>query len=256
MFDDETNAIIQQGLADIRRILAECVALLTVQAKAYNPNEPRDEHGRWTSGGGTRRPATGSRRKPFVAAATEQRHAEGNRDRLATAMNHGAKAIPGNHPSDIERDGCRPPPCHRHQFELKTLLVNRRGSIRQTSAAQARKLLRLQEGPQPVRRLWTLVVDNRQEYAAGKLDRAQVFPCFVKEGCGSYSVSAMQRVENARELEGLLTTPSNELPEKAKPPTAGFYAEWQRAGQRQRDKMAQAAFARERARVARRKQKG
>jgi hypothetical protein len=84
-------------------------------------------------------------------------------------------------------------------------------------------------------------VDHREQYAAGKLDTAPTFPCYVKEGCGSFTLSSMHRVENATELNALLNTPADKLPDKARPPPTGFYAEWQAASLKKRRQMAQAA---------------
>ena len=49
--------------------------------------------------------------------AIAQRHAEANQERLAKALGKGAKSIPGNAPSDVERESCQPRPCNR-QLQL------------------------------------------------------------------------------------------------------------------------------------------
>ncbi len=205
--------------------------------------------------GGKKSVAARPSEPPHPTDAAAQRHAEANQDRIAAAL-PGAKAIPGNAPSDVEHEGCNPRPCYRHQLELKTLLTSKRGTVRMTGAAQARKLLRRDDGPPPpVRRQWTVVIDHRDTYRAGALDRAAVFPCYVREGTGSFGVGNMHRVESAGELEELLNTPAGKLPEKAKAPTTGLYATWEAAGPRERKRLAEAAFAREKARIERRQER-
>ena len=57
------------------------------------------------------------------------------------------------------------------------------------------------------------------------------------------------------ELNKLLNTPSDKLPVAASPPTTGFCAEWQAASPKKHQQMAQAAFAREQARIARKQER-
>jgi hypothetical protein len=136
------------------------------------------------------------------------------------------------------------------------MLTNARGSIRMSSAAMARKMMRAGESPPPAGgRQWTLVADHREAYSAGGLVRVKTFPLFARLGVGSFSIASMHRVNNARELEALLSTPEDELPIKARPLQHGFYARWTQASPEAREKMARAAFRREAARVARRQEK-
>ncbi len=233
---------------------------VVLKASWDEAKHPRDASGRFGSGSGgakPKEPKPSAKPKqpagqPFDARA--QQHAERNQERLAQAL-PGAAAIPGNAPSDVEQELCSPKPCHRHQFELKTLLTSKRGNVRMTSAAQARKLQRLGEEPPPLRRQWTIAIDHRAAYAGGNLDKASVFPCRVREGTGSFNVGGMHEVHSPEELQALLNTPTEKLPDTAKPPGTGFYAEWMNGSARKRQQMAKAAFGREAARLARR-QKG
>jgi hypothetical protein len=128
--------------------------------------------------------------------------------------------------------------------------------VKMTSAAMCRKLLRMDQGPPPpVRRQWTVCLDHRQAFGTGALVHAPVFPLYIKEGVGSFSLSSMHKVESAEELEKLLSTPTDLLPEKARPPEHGFYARWTQAGPAGRRKLAKAAFAREQARIARKERR-
>jgi hypothetical protein len=65
----------------------------------------------------------------------------------------------------------------------------------------------------------------------------------------------MHKVEGAEELEALLNTPAEELPDKARPPVTGFYAEWVKAPPGKRRQMARLAFRREEERIARRERR-
>jgi hypothetical protein len=69
-------------------------------------------------------------------------YAEAQLERIAAAL-PGAKAIAGNAPSDVERETCQPP-CARQQLELKTLLVDKRGTI---TSGSMRTLGRAEFGP-------------------------------------------------------------------------------------------------------------
>jgi hypothetical protein len=171
-------------------------------------------------------------------------------DKLAAHWPH-SKAIPGNAPSDVEQVTS----CCRQQVEMKTLLSSKRGHVRISSAAMARKLERLQQEPPPVRRLWTIAYDHREHYANNSLDKATAFPLFIREGAGSFNVKSMHKVNSAGELEKIVKTPPDKLPEAAKPPTTGFYADWMKSTPKQRQTMAASAYKREQARIARRREK-
>jgi hypothetical protein len=238
-------------------------------AKAWDEGKhPRRNDGKFGTGGGSAKPSKPSGKpakpsqphkptgkpsaKPYDAVA--QRHAEANQVRLAESLPQ-CQAIPGNAPSDLEQMACEPRPCHRHQMEMKTLLASKRGSVRMTSAAQARKLERLAQEPPSVRRQWTVVLDHREHYTNGTLDTAEPFPLYIREGTGSFSVASMHKVGSAEELQAVLNTPPDKLPEAAKAPDAGFYATWMASGPKKRKAMAQAAYARERKRIERRQEK-
>ncbi len=275
------HAAVAQVLREVQDS-PQFVALIQLLANSLVENSyfadcPRDEHGHCKPSGSSKaskpkgkagkppsKPATPRSTpkptgKPSTATTTPygaeaQRHAEGNQEKLAKSLPD-ARAIDGNAPSDVEQESCKPKPCHRHQVEMKTLLTNKRGTVRQTSAAQARKLEHLGEGPQPVRRQWTVVVDHRNHYAAGKLDNAKVFPLYIREGTGSFNVKSMHKVESADELQTVLNTPAEKLPDNARPPTSGFYAQWMESSATMKKRMAKAAYARERQRVQRKQEK-
>ncbi len=206
------------------------------EPKADHEERPREKPSNLTPTGGQ------------IVGPKEQRHAEGMQDRLASDWK-GAKSIPGNAPSDVEHVS----PCCRQQIEMKTLLTSKRGNIRMTQAAQVRKLQRLEEQPPATRRLWTVAYDHREAYASDKLDTAPTFPLYIREGCGHFNVKKMHRVESAQELVKLTKTPSDKLPEAARPPQTGFYAQWQSAGKKERKKMAEAALKKERDRIERKR---
>ena len=79
-------------------------------------------------------------------------------------------------------------------------------------------------------------------FASGTLNKAPTFPLYLKEGTGSFNLASMHKVENAKELDALLNTASEELPDKAKPPTTGFYAQWIIASPNERKRIAARAF--------------
>lgn len=167
----------------------------------------------------------------------EQRHAEGMQDRLAAAW-EGATAIPGNAPSDVELET----PDAREQVEMKTLLVNKRGTVRMTRAAMTRKLLRLEDHPPPHTRLWTVAYDHRDLYKSKKLGKATPFPLYIREGGGNFAISSMHLVQNQEELDALMKLPREMLPTRAKAPIKGFFADWMAANKKIRLKLAKAAF--------------
>jgi hypothetical protein len=104
-------------------------------------------------------------------------------------------------------------------------------------------------------RQWTIIYDHRQAYAAATLDETTAFPIYIREGVGSFGISSMHKVDSAEDLEKLMNTPVDQLPEKARAPTTGFYARFMAAGPAQRKKLVEAALAREKARIARRKER-
>ncbi len=172
----------------------------------------------------------------------EQRHAEKNQERLAESWS-GSKAIPGNAPSDLEKESAK----IRHQVEMKTFLVNKRGRCKMTSAAMARKMARYeQHPPPPTVRQWTCVIDHREHYGNGKLEEAKAFPCYVKEGVGAYNIKDMHKVNNQEEFDKLLATPAADLPDRAKSTSKGFYARYMSATKRQKEQMIRKALKNER----------
>ncbi len=186
-----------------------------------------------------------------VFGAREQRHAEAQQDKLATAINANARSIPGSAPSDLERiekSGLLT------SVEVKTKLRSK--SVRMSAGAIARKLARLEEhktatGADAV--LHTVAFDHREAYSGGNLEETQTFPCYYKRGGGSFALSAMEKVESAERLNELIHTADADLPEKARPTTKGFYGRVISAKPRERQKLLAGALQREATRAADRK---
>jgi hypothetical protein len=196
---------------------------LFLLALKYDPAEPRDARGRWTSRGD----GVGPKRQPPVpakvpnsraaralasykpATKAKQDHAEDNEEKLAKML--GGEALPDNEPMDV----VVPRPGGEHGIELKTMLDNTRGAITMHGEARRRKRQWSEATGNPIH---TVVPDDRDEWEGGA--HAHLFSghkLYYRRGVGSFSVAAMYPVPSYSQLRQLLDTPDAQLPEPAQP---------------------------------------
>jgi hypothetical protein len=156
----------------------------------FDPDQPRDDEGQWTSGGGGgggAGSAASGRAARAVAShkpVTLQRRRHADLRQADMARFIGGRQTGDNEPFDVIRG--------RSAIEVKTLIDQRNDKITMHPDSLARK----QKDAKRFSRVYTLVVDDRPG-SGGKL--------YLREGLGSFRLGAMQpisRAELARKFKG------------------------------------------------------
>lgn len=185
----------------------------------YDPNQPRDNSGKWARYGtrlaGSKKSRPKKKRKnanrPLIDREVQRYCEEHNEAYLATKV--GGTALPDSEPMDIVVFGKKG--LIHHGIELKTMLFNKRGYIRMKASAVARKAEWEKLHGASVH---TLVFDDsnvKDAKGKGKHDLSNRI-IYYRRGYGSASVHDMHKVENMRELLRLINTPDEDLPAAAK----------------------------------------
>lgn len=204
----------------------------TKQRKAaslkYDPSQPRDESGRWGSGGSMA--ADGGRGSGGIAEATPtertkseiakanakrvdkdiQRYSEEhNEPMLAKAL--GGESLDDNEPVDVVTtiDG------KLHGIELKTMVDNDNNKLTMKADAMQRKASWARRNGGKVH---TVVYDDHKVFnakGAGKHDYSKR-EIYYRRGYGSFRVNGMHKVESMAELKSLMTMNARSLPKGAK----------------------------------------
>ena len=161
--------------------------LLEDARKAYDPSEPRDERGEWTSGGEGVRFDVSERVQRAINSQVrtgqkEQAIADRSEKVLSEAL--GIPRTRDNSAFDLRNDDVG--------IEVKTLVNGKNDKITMSNAALGRKLA---EQRADGLKGYTVVVDRR---SGGK------GTYYVKQGFGSFRVSSMTRISLA-DLKELVT---------------------------------------------------
>lgn len=222
------------GWSRAKKIVAQMNAADEEEAapdgRKYSEDQPRDDHGRFGSGGGgtSEKPAGRGRKvkeqtespktKSEIAKASAtrvdkeiQRYSEEhNEPQLAKAL--GGESLPDNEPIDVltDIDG------KTHGIELKTMVVNKASKLTMKKEAQDRK--RAWERKHPGR-CHTVVFDDRAVFNAkgpGKHDESQR-KILYRRGFGSFRTDKMYEVKGGmKELKELLSMDKRKLPKGAR----------------------------------------
>jgi hypothetical protein len=199
----------------------------------FDPNEPRDNSGQWTSGGGSKGDSSPKKtgrvveQKPNEKAArakaahvmvdkTIQRYAEEyNEPRMAKVV--GGHSYPDSEPMDLAIRGKNGK--LSHLFEMKTIVKNTNGKITMDSYSQVRKIVREQEEGGVFH---TIVSDDSKVFNAkgeGKHDESKRVYYYRRGVAGSARIESLHKCNEA-ELKKLINTSTDKLPDAAKPTDA------------------------------------
>jgi hypothetical protein len=160
----------------------------------YSGSQPRDDHGRWTSGGESKLSDRAQRalasHKPSTAA--KQRWAEKNESAVARML--GGKTTDDNNPADVTaRSGGQ-----LHGVEVKTLLDNKNDKITVHPESRARKgAWAKADGA----RLHTVVFDDRNRFGTPGHSGHRLY---YHEGVGAFRLAGMTPVRDAAHLRSLV----------------------------------------------------
>ena len=206
----------------------EQLAALDKGATKSADDEPRDEHGRWTSEGDdstasteviaprpdTNQPTSKSELSKLnhkVSTREKQQYAEQNEVELAKHL--GGYSLEDNEPPDIivpNKSG------KGHQpIELKTMLDNDRDRITIHADSLERKQKYAADNKTTFH---TVVLDHRDRFAGGvNAHQHSGHEIYYRRGLGSYKLSAMYKVKDHAELNRLIHMSNSKLPLGARP---------------------------------------
>jgi len=179
-----------------------------LDAEKYRPGQPRDSHGRFSSGGGgvgsgsisggtatTRRQRSLNTYKPSTKA--KQDHAEAAEKELARKLK--GKKSGDNKEVDVTVRIGRVD----HGIELKTMLDNGNDKITMHPESRRRKE---KWGRKRGRRLHTVVIDDRDVFDGGKnKDQYSGHRLYYKGGVGAFRLGKMRKVKSFAELRRILS---------------------------------------------------
>lgn len=208
-------------------------------AKGFNPDEPRDDHGRWGEGGGgtamaepdreengnappEQTPTTRTKSQIAQQSATRvdktiQRYAEEhNEPQFAKAV--GGLSYDDNEPVDVVagKGGVV-----QHGIELKTMVANKASKLTMDRYAQVRKVEWERDKNATFH---TCVIDDRKVYdasGAGNHDESQRVYYYRRGIAGSARIEAMYKCKSVGEVKRLMNMPEKDLPPAAQRTDAG-----------------------------------
>jgi hypothetical protein len=162
--------------------------------KFYSEDQPRDDHGRWTSGGESKLSDRAQRalasHKP--STAEKQRWAEKNEAAVAKML--GGKTTDDNNPADVTaKSGGQ-----LHGVEVKTLLDNKNDKITVHPESRARKEAWAKADGA---RLHTVVFDDRNRFGTSGHSGHRLY---YREGVGAFRLAGMTPVRDAAHLRSLV----------------------------------------------------
>lgn len=147
----------------------------------YLPGQPRDDHGRFTSGGGAGGRVARARRTHKPSTAKKQRLGEAEQGRLAGLI--GGRNTDDNAPFDVIVRG-------KHGVEVKTVMDNNNDKITVHPKSRRRKERRAKEMGYQVHTVAIDVRGDKRSY-------------YHKQGVGAFRLSSMDKV-SISQLKGLL----------------------------------------------------
>jgi len=178
----------------------------------FDPDEPRDDAGKWTQVAGE----TDPEKQKFVGAkvgAEVHAHAEKTKHRVARVIG----GVPEEDTDDAGQRDKKPydvrldaPDGSIHDVEVKTMTVGSKQSISVHEDALMRKVRRSRDAGSTFH---TIVYDDRKTYDSGS--NSENFSgnrIYYKRGSGRYSLSQMHPVKSESELRDLILAPTRELP--------------------------------------------
>jgi hypothetical protein len=148
----------------------------------------------------------------YVGADVQRYSEEHNEPILAKSI--GGVSLRDNEPVDVvihDKGGQI-----QHGVELKTMTDNANGKITMSAGAIDKKMAWAKKNHADFH---TIVYDDsavKDANGLGKHDDSQR-KMYYRRGAGSFRVTSMQPVENAKELKTLINTPTKDLPAAAKP---------------------------------------
>lgn len=215
--------------------LDDIEALIALSVLGFNPDQERDEHGRFVEEGGGGEGNEGDKKEgdkeaergkeeksKFTGAkvgAEVHAHAEGVKNYVARAVGGTPEELtqdPGQKdkkPYDVKIPGEKGE--GDADIEVKSMTVGGKQAISVHEDALLRKVDHVAANPGNT--FHTVVVDDRKTYDNGKnAENYSGHRLYYKRGSGRYSLSQMHKVKDEAELSRLVKTPDEELPEKAR----------------------------------------
>jgi len=166
----------------------------------YRPGQPRDSHGRFTSGGGRTETAATRRQRALntykPSSKAKQDHAEAAEVELARKLR--GKKSGDNKEVDVsvQMHGVT------HGIELKTMLDNGNDKITMHPDSRRRKEAWARKKG---RKLHTVVIDDRDIFAGGaNKDQYSGHRIYYKKGVGAFRLNTMQKIKSFAELKRVL----------------------------------------------------
>lgn len=191
-------AAVKRGIKTIKVDMVEEVNG-KLRAAGYNDDEPRDEHGQWTSGGpGSSKMSARAKRalishKPSTAKM--QQHAESNETDVKAMV--GGETTGDNAAMDVVvKSGSQ-----LHGVEVKTLLHNSNDKITMHPPSRRRKEAWARKNNAVVH---TVVLDDRK----GRANSGHRL--YYRRGVGAFRLEKMTKVTSAKHLRSLMTAKENE----------------------------------------------
>jgi hypothetical protein len=199
---------------------------MTLKIKRDIADEPRDEDGRWTSGGGDGASSDLTQDKPtpsqksmlakqsakYVGSEIQRYSEEHNEPILAKGIS--GLSLRDNEPVDVIVISSG---VVEHGVELKTMVDNKANKITMKTSAMQRKADWVQEHKAPYH---TVVFDDHAVFNANGPsqhdDSKRVL--LYRRGFGSFRTDNMYKVADMAELKSLMAMSDDDLPAAAKPP--------------------------------------
>lgn len=159
------------------------------KALKYTDDEPRDDHGRWSDGGGGGAEPNADRvaralRTHKPSDARKQQWADKNQHLVAKRLD--GKSTDNNKPMDVlVKIGGK-----LHGIEVKTVLDNGNDKITMHPASRVRKEV---WGKQNKATLWTIVLDDRDKFGTPGHSGNRLY---YRQGVGAFRLSAMTPVKS------------------------------------------------------------
>jgi SPP1 gp7 family putative phage head morphogenesis protein len=197
--DDEGNAYDGPPAHPNCRCALGLVMGRSAMRAAYSDDEPRDEHGKWTTGGpgsATGKAKMSARAQRAIAShkpstAAKQRHAESNETDVKSMV--GGDTTGDNEAMDVVTKIAGT----KHGVEVKTLLDNSNDKITMHPPSRRRKEAWAKSNRAVVH---TVVLDDRK----GRANSGHRL--YYKRGVGAFRLKGMTKVKNAAHLKQLMTS--------------------------------------------------